>query len=28
MSPFDRAHATSYSTLVETMLLFGTVFDL
>jgi len=27
-SPFDRAHATSYSTLIETMRLSCTVFEL
>ena len=28
MSPFDRAHTTSYSTLIETMCLSCTVFDI
>jgi len=28
MSPFDRVHATSYSTLIETMRLSCTVFEL
>ena len=28
MSPFDRAHMTSYSTLIETMRLSCTVFDI
>jgi len=28
ISPFDRAHITSYSTLIETMLLSCTVFEL
>ena len=28
MSPFDRAHTTSYSTLIETMRLSCTVFDI
>ena len=28
MSPFDRAHTTSYSTLIETMRLSGTVFEI
>jgi len=28
MSPFDRAHATSYSTLIETMCLSFTVFEI
>jgi len=27
MSPFDRAHTTSYSTLIETMCLSFTVFE-
>jgi len=28
MSPFDRAHTTSYSTLIETMCLSFTVFEI
>jgi len=28
MSPFDRAHTTSYSTLIETMRLSFTVFEI
>jgi len=28
MSPFDRAHTTSYSTLIETMRLSRTVFEI
>ena len=28
MSPFDRAHTTSYSTLIETMSLSCTVFEI
>jgi len=28
MSPFDRAHTTSYSTLIETMRLSCTVFEI
>ena len=28
MSPFDRAHTTSYSTLIETMCLFFTVIQI
>ena len=28
MSPFDRAHTTSYSTLIETLLLSCTVFEI
>jgi len=28
MSPFDRAHTTSYSTLIETMCLYFTVFEI
>ena len=28
MSPFDRAHTTSYSTLIETMCLSCTVFEI
>jgi len=28
MSPFDKAHTTSYSTLIETMCLSCTVFDI
>jgi len=28
MLPFDRAHTTSYSTLIETMRLFCTVFEI
>ena len=28
MSPFDRAHTTSYSTIIETMCLSGTVFEI
>ena len=28
MSPFDRAHTTSYSTLIETMRLSYTVFEI
>jgi len=28
MSPFDRVHTTSYSTLIETMRLSSTVFEI
>ena len=28
MTPFDRAHTTSYSTLIETMRLSSTVFEI
>ena len=28
MSPFDRAHTTSYSTLIEAMCLSSTVFEI